>query len=62
MSALFSRKFDKCEYLRNEEILWYDQSRIIGQAKFRKTFEKLTKKIEYQGKKQREATVDHGKQ
>ena len=34
ISALSSRKIDKYEYLTGEEILPYDQSRIIEQAKF----------------------------
>ena len=34
ISALFSRKIDKYEYLTGEEILPSDQSRIKAQAKF----------------------------
>ena len=32
--ALSSRKIDKCEYLTGEEILPYEQSRMIEQIKF----------------------------
>ena len=57
ISALSPGKFDKYEYLIGEEILPFDQSRIIEQAKSRysplgKTFEKQTKIIEDQGIKQ----------
>ena len=34
ISALSSGKIDKYEYLSGQEILQFDQSRIIGQAKF----------------------------
>ena len=34
ISALSSGKIDKFEYLTGEEILPYDQSRIIEQARF----------------------------
>ena len=34
ISALSSRKIDKYEFVRGEEILPSDQSRIIEQAKF----------------------------
>ena len=34
VSALSSGKIDKYEYLSGQEILQFDQSRIIGQAKF----------------------------
>ena len=52
--ALSSGKIDKYEHLTGEEILPYDQSRIIEQAKFTyspqgKSFEKQTKTIEVQG-------------
>ena len=33
ISALSSGKIDKYEYLSGQEILQFDQSRIIGQAK-----------------------------
>ena len=56
-SALSSGKIDKYEYLTGEEILPSDQSRIIEQAKFTfsalgKAFEKETKTIQEQGRKQ----------
>ena len=56
-SALSSRKIDKYEYLSCEEILPPDQRRVIKQVKFEysplgKAFEKQTKAIEKQGKKQ----------
>ena len=55
ISALSSGKIDKYEYLSGEEILPSNLQQIIEQAKFpysllRKTFEKQTKTIEYQGK------------
>ena len=34
VSALSSVKIDKYEYLSGQQILQFDQSRIIGQAKF----------------------------
>ena len=34
ISALSSGKIDKYEYLSGQEVLQFDQSRIIGQAKF----------------------------
>ena len=57
ISALSSGKIDKYEYLIGEEILRSNQQQIIEQAKFTssplgKTFEKQTKTIEDQGKKQ----------
>ena len=60
ISALSSGKSDQHEYLTGEEILPSDQSRIIEQAKltyspFGKAFEKQTKTIEEQEKKQVEA-------
>ena len=53
-----SGKIDKYEFLTGEEILPFDQSRIIEQAKFTysllgKAFEEQTKTIEEQGKKNR---------
>ena len=50
ISALLSGKIDKYEFIRGEEILPYDQSRIIEQAKFTysplgKAFEKQTETI-----------------
>ena len=58
--ALSSGKIDKFEYLTGEEILPSDQSRIIEHPTFTysplgKTFEKQTKTIAEQGKKQVEA-------
>ena len=57
ISALSSGKLDKYEYLTGEEILASNQQQIIQQAKFTysplgKAFEKQTKTIEDQGKKQ----------
>ena len=54
-SALSSGKIDKYEYLTGEQMLPFDQSRIIEQAKFAyspsgKAFEKQTKTIEEHGK------------
>ena len=56
-SALSSGKIDKYEHLTGEEILPYNQKQIIEQAKLAysplgKAFEKQTKTIEEQGKKQ----------
>ena len=56
-TALSSGKIDKYEYLTGEEILPSNQRQIIEQAKFtysplRKAFEKQTKMIEEQGRKQ----------
>ena len=57
-----SGKIDKYEYLTGEEILPSNQHQIIEQAKFTysplgKAFEKQTKTIEDQGKKQVDALV-----
>ena len=57
ISALSSSKVDKYEYLTCEEILPSNQQQILEQAKFTysllgKAFEKQTKTIEDQGKKQ----------
>ena len=54
ISALPSRKIDKCEYLTGEEILPPDQKRVIELAMFTYSplgiaFEKQTKAIEDQG-------------
>ena len=46
ISALLSGKIDKYEFIRGEEILPYDQSRIIEQAKF--TYSPLGKALEKQ--------------
>ena len=63
MSALSSGEIDKDEYLTGEEILPSNQQQIIEQAKFiysplGKAFEKQTKTIEDQGKKQVDALAD----
>ena len=63
ISALSSGKVDKYEYLTGEEILPSNQQQIIEQAKFTyslsgKAFEKQTKIIEDQGKKQVDALAD----
>ena len=60
LSALSSGKIDKYEYLTGKEILPSDQSRIIGQGKFKysplsKAFGKQIKTMEDQGIKQAEA-------
>ena len=62
-SALSSGKIDKYEYLTGEQILPSNQQQIIQQAKFNysplgKAFEKQTKTIEDQGKKQVKAIQD----
>ena len=63
ISALSSGKIDKYEYLTGEEILPSNQQQIIEQAKFTysplgKAFQKQTKAIEDQGKKQVDALAD----
>ena len=60
ISALSSGKIDKNEYLTGEEILPSNQQQIIEQARFTysplgKAFEKPTKTVEDQGKKQDDA-------
>ena len=67
ISALSSGKIDKYEYLTGEEILPSNQQQIIEQAKFTcfplgKAFEKQTKTIEDQGKKQIKAIQDNKEQ
>ena len=62
ISALSSGKIDKYQYLTGEEILPSNQQQIIEQAKFTysplgKAFEKQTKTIEDQRKKQIDALV-----
>ena len=57
ISALWSGKIDKYEFLTAEEILPPDQSRIIEKPKFTysalgKAFENQIKTIENQGRKQ----------
>ena len=66
ISALFSGKIDKYEYLTGEEILPSNQQQIIEQATFTysplgKAFEKQTKTIEDQGEKQIKAIQDNKK-
>ena len=61
ISALSSDKIGKCEYLTSEEILPSNQKQIIEKAKFTyspqgKAFEKQTKTIEDQIKKQVDIT------
>ena len=60
LSALSSGKLDKYDYVTGEEILPSNQQQIIEQTKFTysplgKAFEKQTKTIEGQGKKQVDA-------
>ena len=60
ISALWSNKVDKYEYLTGEKILLSNQKKILEQAKFTysplgKAFERQIKTIEDQGKKQVEA-------
>ena len=67
ISALSSGKTDKYEYLTGEEISPYNQQQIIEQAKFTysplgKAFEKQTRTIEDQRKRQRETIQDNKKQ
>ena len=63
ISALSSGKIDKYEYLTGEDILPSNQQQIIEEAKFTysplgKAFEKQTKTIEDQGKKQIDTLAD----
>ena len=63
ISTLSSGKIDKYEYLTDEEMLPSNQRQIIEQAKFTysplgKAFERQTKTIEDQGKKQVKALKD----
>ena len=60
ISALWSGKIDKYEYLTGEETLPFNQIQIIDQPKFayspiEKAFKKQTSTIKEQGKKQVEA-------
>ena len=62
-SALLSGKIDKYEYPTSKDILPSNQQQIIQQAKFTysplgKAFEKQTKTIEDQGKKQIDALAN----
>ena len=63
ISSLSSGKIDKYEYLAGEEILPFNQRQIIEQAEFTycalgKAFEKQTKTIEKQGRKQMDAITN----
>ena len=63
ISTSSSGKIDKYDYFTGEEILPSNQQQIIEEAKFTysplgKAFEKQTKTIEYQGKKQVDALAD----
>ena len=63
ISALSSGKIDKCECLTGEEILPSNQRQIIEQAQLthsplRKVFEKQTKTIEEQERKQIDAVTN----
>ena len=63
LSALSSGKSNKYEFLTSKDIFPSDQSRIIEQAKFTysplgNAFEKQTKTIEEQGKKQKDAITN----
>ena len=65
-SALSSGKIHKDEYLTGEDVLPSNQQQIIEQVKFTfcplgKAFQKQTKTIEGQGKKQIKAIQDEGK-
>ena len=65
--ALLLGKIDKHEYIKGEEILPFDQSRIIEQGKFtysplRKAFGRQIQTIESQDEKQIKATEEHVKQ
>ena len=67
ISALSCGTIDDYECLTGEEILLYDQSRMIEQAKLTycllgKGFKKQMKTIEDQGEKQVKAIEEHGKQ
>ena len=66
ISALFSGKIYKYEYLTSEEILPLDPSRIIEHVKFiyspvGKAYEKQIKMIEDQRENQIKALEEHGK-
>ena len=67
ISALLSGKIDKYEFFTGKEILPPNQRKLIEQVKFTysplgEIFEKQTKTIEDQRKKQIKAIQDHGKQ
>ena len=66
LSALSSGRNDKHEYLTGDEVLKSDQRRIIEQAKLTysclgKAFEKETKTVEEQGKRQIDAITNQNK-
>ena len=66
ISALSSGKIDKYEYLTSEEMLPSNQKQVMEQAKFTysplgKAFEKQTKTIKDQGKKQIKVIEDNEK-
>ena len=66
ISALSSGKIDKYEYVTGEEILPFNQRQIVEQAQFAfspigKAFEKQTKTVECQGKKQMQEIEDNKK-
>ena len=66
ISAILSGKIDKYQYLTGEEILPSNQQKIIEKVKFiysklREAFEKQTKRIKDQGKKQEDTLKEHGK-
>ena len=66
-SGLSSGNIDKYEYLTGEEILRYDQRRMIEQAKFHYSpwggpLGKQTNMLKDQYNKQIKAIEDHGKQ
>ena len=65
ISALWSNKFNKYEYLTGEEVSPSNRQQMIEQAKFTyfplgKTFEKQIKTIEDQGEKQIKAIQNQG--
>ena len=65
ISALWSGKIHKYEYLTGEDILPSNQQQVIEQAKFTyfslgKAFEKQIKTIEDRGQKQIKAIQDQG--
>ena len=66
ISALSAGRINKYEYRRGEEILPFDQSRMIEQAVYYSplgnTFGKQIKTIENQGEQQIKAIKEHGKQ
>ena len=65
ITVLSSGKIHKYDYLTGEEILLFNQQKIIEQAKFTysplgKAFEKQIKTVEDQGEKQIKAIQDQG--